>query len=379
MKYLIMDWFGKFQCIGGECSATCCSGWNIKIDEESIEKYEKLKAEGEELFADTYCNENNSMRMVGQSCLFLTEDGWCKLVRNYGEDILCDTCKIYPRMCNVYGDVNECTVKISCPVVADYLLSEEEIAFIYSEDDKEKDEEYDYVVYDAMSHIRSYIVDLMQEYREYPLAGRLFCALDASYKVEKMYQKEELTIEKTDELLKVLRDTMYLDNVCSQVQELDTNFEVKRKCIVELLQLFFATQPEDKKADKNSELRTYLQEIQNNPTIFYEDLDEFTKVCSEYERMYENYFIYQYFAYFMPDKKKTFRWRMAVLEFCYIQLLAMIAWKREKKLSKTQYRDIIVFVARKLEHNDIQTETINKLMKENDFEDVARLWMCLVV
>ena len=32
---------GNFRCIGGACSDTCCSGWNVSIDKETHYRYKK--------------------------------------------------------------------------------------------------------------------------------------------------------------------------------------------------------------------------------------------------------------------------------------------------------------------------------------------------
>lgn len=379
MKYLMMDWFGKFKCIGGACPATCCGGWGIAVDEKTKEKYKELKENGEEIFSDYCCDETGNIRLIDEKCPLLTEDGLCNIVNKYGEEMLCDTCKVYPRYGDIYGDINECTVKISCPVVAEYLLSGEEITFIYSEDDKEEQKECDYVVYDGFSHGRSLIVELMQEYRQYPLSGRLFCVLDIIYKLEQLYQKGQITLEKVEALLMVFRDTQYLEGVCSQIGELNQNLEIKRKSIIELLQVLFRKENILVEKNMDREIKIYFQDIQENPEIFYEDYQGFSGVCESYQRVYENFFIYQYFIHLMPNHNKKLIWRMAVAEFCYIQLATMITWKKEKKLNDIQYRDIIVSVARRMEHCDEITEERNQLLIENGFKDIAHLWMCLLV
>lgn len=379
MKYLMMDWFGNFKCIGGECPATCCGGWGILVDDATRKKYEELREKEPEFFSEYVCNEDGSIQLIHEKCPLLTEDGWCSVVNKYGEEMLCDTCKVYPREVKTYGDVNECTVKISCPVVAEYLLSGKEISFLYSEDEKKEEKEYDYVVYDAFSHARRLIVELLQEKRQYPLIGRLFCMLDIDYKLEQLYQSREITMEKVDTLLGVLSDAEYLGGVCSQVMELHTNIDIKRKSIVELFQILFGENEIVIDSVTDGELKLYLQSVEREPEIFCQDYREFSKFCAEYERVYENYFIYQHFLHILPEKEKTLVWRMAILEFCYIQMLAMITFRKERTLDKTKYREIIVKVARRFEHNDKKSEQRNQMIKENGFKDIAHLWMCLLV
>ena len=46
MEYTYPDYYKNFCCIGGECKDNCCAaGWQITIDEESLERYEKMEGE----------------------------------------------------------------------------------------------------------------------------------------------------------------------------------------------------------------------------------------------------------------------------------------------------------------------------------------------
>ena len=37
------EYLQKFECLGTSCSDTCCQGWNINIDKNTHEKYQKIK------------------------------------------------------------------------------------------------------------------------------------------------------------------------------------------------------------------------------------------------------------------------------------------------------------------------------------------------
>ena len=39
MEYRIPHYFNDFRCVAAECEDTCCAGWQIVIDEQSLEKY----------------------------------------------------------------------------------------------------------------------------------------------------------------------------------------------------------------------------------------------------------------------------------------------------------------------------------------------------
>ena len=35
--------YKEFSCIAGSCPDTCCAGWQIMIDEKSLQKYRRFK------------------------------------------------------------------------------------------------------------------------------------------------------------------------------------------------------------------------------------------------------------------------------------------------------------------------------------------------
>ena len=50
MKLIAPDYYPRFRCIADRCRHSCCVGWEIDVDEESLEKYAALPVElGEEI------------------------------------------------------------------------------------------------------------------------------------------------------------------------------------------------------------------------------------------------------------------------------------------------------------------------------------------
>ena len=51
MRYLKPHFYDQFVCTAGDCPDTCCAGWQIVIDEDSLERYGNEKSE----FAKSRC------------------------------------------------------------------------------------------------------------------------------------------------------------------------------------------------------------------------------------------------------------------------------------------------------------------------------------
>ena len=56
MKYLILDDLNSFECIGSECTYTCCANWNISIDPKSTEYYHNVEGPFGEKLKKKYCS-----------------------------------------------------------------------------------------------------------------------------------------------------------------------------------------------------------------------------------------------------------------------------------------------------------------------------------
>lgn len=68
-------------------------------------------------------------------CTMLTQEGWCKIQSELGEEYLCNTCSTYPRIYNEVETRIEKSMTISCPESARLiLLNKEGIDFIVDEE-----------------------------------------------------------------------------------------------------------------------------------------------------------------------------------------------------------------------------------------------------
>ena len=45
MIITIPDYYKEFECIADKCEDTCCAGWQIVIDKETLKKYIKVKGD----------------------------------------------------------------------------------------------------------------------------------------------------------------------------------------------------------------------------------------------------------------------------------------------------------------------------------------------
>ncbi len=60
MKYLTLETFKDFVCIGSECPFTCCMDWKIVIDEETDHYYQSVEGDMGERLRNCIHRENGN-------------------------------------------------------------------------------------------------------------------------------------------------------------------------------------------------------------------------------------------------------------------------------------------------------------------------------
>ena len=102
MEYRFPYYFEDFCCTAAECEDTCCAGWAIMIDDESLKKYEKMDGAFGNRLRNSIDWKEGSFLQYNKRCAFLNEDNLCDIHIEAGEGMLCDTCKNYPRHMEEY-------------------------------------------------------------------------------------------------------------------------------------------------------------------------------------------------------------------------------------------------------------------------------------
>ncbi len=129
MKIYAPDYYSEFSCIADKCRHSCCIGWEIDIDEYTLELYKNIGGElGKRLSDNIITDENNvhSFRLCeGERCPFLNEKGLCELILERGEGILCDICSDHPRFRNFYSDRAEMGLGLCCEAVSELVCKRE--------------------------------------------------------------------------------------------------------------------------------------------------------------------------------------------------------------------------------------------------------------
>ena len=362
MKLRIPDYYNDFKCIGGDCTDSCCIGWELDIDEESYEAYKKvggsfgkrLRESMEDGSDET--GECNTFRLNGNRCPFLNEDNLCDIFINLGEKSLCKVCTEYPRFTVEYEHTREKSMALSCEVGGRLIFGrKDKIRFIEKEiPDELIFEESAPLFVEEIETVRDRGIAILQN-RNKDIYDRI---------------KEFLVfVSKAQE---VINEGSEDENLCEMIKHLEV------VCL----------------KSKNATISSFLEEVfyllgelyvlgEEWEQVFQEFKSEFNEeVLAEFEKCrkeinmldiwYENimvYFVFRYFTKAVYDCDVISRAKFAFLGFFAIRGLAAL---RYKKLGKFDLNDMIIVAkaySKEVEHSEGNIEyLLEEFLFSEEFE-----------
>lgn len=351
------DYYKEFSCIADKCEATCCAGWQIVVDEDSLKKYKKVIGEFKQRIKNSVdFKERVFYQNSGKRCAFLNDRNLCDMYTALGEDSLCETCKRYPRHIEEFENVREFTLSVSCPEVARILLSKKEpVQFFDVELEAEEEffDDFDPMVYEKLKEARGEMLKFAQD-RKIPLGER----------AAGLWNFAVIFQDKMDEGTLLSDDKIY-ENLVQGNPE--TSYDVAKALFALLHNLEFLAD------DWEETLLTTEQVLYGEGEKNYQSIQK--SFCEwradyfpEWDIMKEQllvYFIYTYFCGAVYDEYVASKVKMSVCSVFYLEELAMAYWKKNgAMLTFEEWKKIVYRYSRELEHSDENLITMDRMMEE---------------
>jgi len=131
MKEVFPNYYEKFKCIADKCRHNCCIGWEIDIDEDTMEMYNSLDGEfAEKIRANIDGEIPHFVLGNGERCPFLNNSGLCDIISKLGDGAICDICYLHPRFSNFYENFTETGLGLCCEEAVRIILTENERFYI---------------------------------------------------------------------------------------------------------------------------------------------------------------------------------------------------------------------------------------------------------
>ena len=367
MRYLKPHFYDKFVCTAGDCPDTCCAGWQIMIDDASLEKYKNVQGEFGKRLHGSVNWEEECFCQNERRCAFLNDENLCDLYKALGPDALCDTCRLYPRHTEEFEGLRELSLSLSCPEAAKIILScKEPVRFLEEETDEEDDfDEFDFMMFSRLEDTRDVLFSVLQD-RNLPLTLRMAAC-------EQLAERYQICMEEgrefeIDDLLQECerhhREGTLREFISESLSEkgVDAASFHQWEWQKEELQVLYGLErlrPEWDQVLDGAEKWLY----QGSEETYHKICEEFHKAYGslgshkeEWENLGEQllmFFVYTYFCGAVYDDMVCSKMELALFSVRWIQEFLMVRWlENGKKLSMKDVEEISWRYAREVEHSD---------------------------
>lgn len=366
MYYRKPHYYDKFSCTAEQCPDTCCAGWQIVIDENSLEKYSNVSGDFGIRLLNSINWREGIFEQYEKRCSFLNAENLCDIYKELGADALCDTCRLYPRHIEEFENLREFSLSLSCPVAAKMILQcQEPVRFLEEEDEKEECEEdfedFDFLLFDCLLEVREKLFSIVQN-RTIPIEKRMYCVLKIAKNLQTALDEGEL----------FERDFMAEIELCLQEKAEDFSgnlYEIVQAFRKDLLRL------EVLREEWKTNLKAADNLFQKGETWYVEKRDRYKAEIKNtigqeqwdiYKEQLLMFFLYTYFCGAVYDDMIYSKGVLSVISVFWIEEITFWSWAadegqiEEKNLLETVYR-----YAREIEHSD---ENLNLLEEIFDLD-----------
>lgn len=379
MYYRKPHYYEKFFCTADQCPDTCCAGWQIVIDENSLEKYSNVSGDFGIRLLNSIDWREGIFEQYDKRCSFLNSENLCDIYKELGAEALCDTCRLYPRHIEEFENLREFSLSLSCPVAAKMILEcQESVKFLEEQDEQEECEDdfedFDFLLFDCLLEVREKLFSIVQN-RKIPVEKRMFCVLRTAKNLQDALDEGELF-----ERDFISDMELYLQE---EIKEFSGSFyetvQVLRKDLLRLEVLREEWKANLKAAEnlfQKGEIwymdkrERYKAEIKN--TIGQEQWDI-------YKEQLLMFFLYTYFCGAVYDDMIYSKGVLSVISVFWIEEITFWNWAKderiieEKNILETAYR-----YAREIEHSDENLNLLEEIFDSDKWYEPETLKSVLV-
>lgn len=363
MEIRVPHYYRKFKCTADKCPDTCCAGWQIVIDETTLEKYHAFPGPfGNRLVNSIDWREGTFQQYEDRRCAFLDENNLCDIYSEAGPEMFCRTCRTYPRHFEEFENVREISLAMSCPEAAKLILeSKEPVKFITVQKQYKEEiyDNFDFFLYSKLTDAREIIIDILQD-RTYPVRKRMAMVLAFTHDLQARIYRGH---------------TVAMEEIFARYTEPGSKGKFKK------LLTMYEDVPEAAKAFKKGMLKQFekLEVLRESwPKLLEKTLenveDEELGRCwnapegdADLEIITEHlmvYFVFTYFCGAVYDEEAHAKMKFSVIGTLMILEVAKTLWKENQEKGKlAAVLEAAKDYSREVEHSDENIELLERLSK----------------
>lgn len=375
MRYVKPHYYDDFKCAADKCTDTCCAGWQIMIDEESLLRYGSERGSFGSRLANSIDWQEEAFYQYEGRCAFLNEQKLCDMVTEKGEAYLCETCQRYPRHVEEFEDLREWSLSLSCPVAAEMILScSEPVRFIVEEDEEadplEEFDDFDLLLFTKLEDAREILFRIAQD-RTMPIEKRMERILTLAEQLQecldedRMYEMDHVLGVFDEKLQKDDSEYGFLGKIKIQYKGSEMVGDIAGKRFEHLKEEFNVFYRMERLRDEWGDVidsardTLYAEGCGKYSSIYSDFMREYGEGGSshkEWERFQENllmFFLYTYFCGAVYDGWIYSKAAMAVFSVCFLQEFVMCRWYlSDRTITFAEWLELAYRYAREVEHSD---------------------------
>ncbi|EOU1476351.1 flagellin lysine-N-methylase [Clostridium perfringens] len=364
INMLKISGYNDFKCTANKCKFTCCEGWDINIDKDTYERWEKDEKDSNYLLNGVKTKECNGKeeyfinKETFEKCPFLDCEGLCNIVKSHGEGYLSKTCHSFPRIKNDFEIKSEFSLSCACPEVVEILDKIHEK--IGMEPKSSNDEEEDLLEL----KIRESLINIIYE-DKFSLDERLLIGFDMLLNIleDESYTSEEILLEE----LEKYSDNEYRKEVAYVYNEIELN---RVDSLLEINSLFLDMVENYREV---SNLKCILEEISNfaeeaNIESLSEDWKEYKENFKEFHKLLEKCIVSKIYSNCISDDMEDMilSFQLIILEYLLVRYAVFLNYCiNDEKIQNEEVKDYIVIFSRIIGNN---AEAVLEFLSDG-FED----------
>jgi lysine-N-methylase len=366
-KEIKTDYYDTFTCIADKCPFTCCQEWKIAVDDDTYIKWNHISLKKQNNnYLNQYVKQEDGTRVIAlnqhKQCPFLNEQKLCNLVLNFGDEVLSETCAIFPRQIHEFADRKEYSLVSCCPEVVDLMNQQDKICFTQNMSDMDGD---------ILLQIRTMMITIMQNQHlsiSKSMMMIFYILLDI-HQTESVLKKE-IDEYKDEAVLKELSDA--IDNM--QFLSLNT-FEENNELFLDMVENYHIQELYTSYLEPITVMAENISRDYDKRNMIVK-LQKFEKQFSSYEKLFRNYLVVEIFSNsLIPEsdlKSIVVMIQWIAMEYAMMRHSIFLSWllDEQEKLSYTVVRNYIVVISRMMGYDQ---EDIFEYL-EKSFENLIWEW-----
>lgn len=385
MKTIVPNYYKEFKCVASKCTDTCCAGWEIIIDEETYQKYNKVRGEfGERLKSNLTLYEDGEPGFILQNdnCPFLNKNNLCDIYTELGEESLCYTCKTYPRLIEEYSDIQEIGISLSCPEAARLILqSSKPVTFEVLEDDGIQNP-YDDINFDISIQLisaRKMALDILQN-RSIAFNDRIALLITFAHDIQEKISANKLS--QITDIINTYSKEDYQKELINEFDKYKAKQADKYNNMLKCMNIYKNLNPINANWPKILEHAIDSLYKIDDINFYKKQYDNFNKYHENKTYEYEHlmvYFIFQYFMKAIWDEELYTKVTLAIMSYLIIKELNVVRWiDNNYNFDINDQVDITHMYSKEVENSEKTLYDLGEIFNTREIFDLKQLLILIM-